>query len=139
MAERRETAIIGRMSKRKTPTNPVLRSLTAHRPMEHETSLFLLVSFLDFLMTYWVLFPRESGPRFGESNAIANWFLEGWGMRGLLAFKVALCVFVVLATQAIFHRRPRTAKAVLWLGVVVTSVTVIYSGALYLRHTAAGA
>jgi hypothetical protein len=105
--------------------------------MEHETALFLLVSFLDFLMTYWMLQHRdhESQLGFGESNVIANWFLTGWGLRGLLYFKVAICLFVVLAAQVIYQRRPNTAKAILWLGVAVTSLTVIYSGALYVRHT----
>ncbi len=121
----------------KNGSNLVVRVLTDRRPMEHETSLFLLVSFLDFLMTYWMLYPRESGPQFGESNAIANWFFSGWGLHGLLYFKVAICLFIVLATQAIYARRPTTAKFVLWLGISVTSLTVVYSAALYLRHTAA--
>ncbi len=120
---------------RKPSANPVLRILTDRRPMEHETALFLLVSFLDFLMTYWVLYPRESGPRFGESNAIANWFLAGWGFRGLLYFKITVCLVVVVAAQAIHTRRPSTAKFVLWLGIAVTAATVIYSAALYVRHT----
>ncbi len=124
-------------------TNPVrklLRVLTAHRPMEHETSLFLLVSFIDFLMTYWMLQhgrsdPENSGIRFGESNAVARWFLHGWGIRGLLYFKVAVCLFIVLATQAIYSRRPGAARFILWLGIVVTSSVVIYSAVLYFRHT----
>jgi len=135
MADGSDAAIMGGMSKRKTSRNPVLRSLTSHRPMEHETSLFLLVSLLDFFMTYWLIYPRDGGPRFGESNAIANWFLAGWGFRGLLYFKLAICLFVVLSAQIIHSRRPNTAKAILWLGIVVTSLTVIYSGALYVRHT----
>ena len=136
MADGFDTAIIGDMSNRKTSSRSVLQHLTSHPPMEQETSLFLVVSLLDFLMTYWMLLPRESGPRFGESNAIANWFYAGWGYHGLLYFKVALCVFIVLATQVIHLRRPVTAKAVLWLGIAVTSLTVIYSVALYLSHTA---
>jgi hypothetical protein len=137
MADGSDAAIMGGMSKRKTSRgNPVLQTLTSQRPMEHETSLFLLVSVLDFFMTYWLIYPREEGPRFGESNAIANWFLAGWGFRGLLYFKLAICLFVVLAAQTIYHRRPNTAKAILWLGIVVTALTVIYSGALYVRHTA---
>jgi hypothetical protein len=112
------------------------RHFTRHLPMEHETALFLLVSFLDFMMTYWVLYPRESGPQFGETNAVARWFLHGWGVKGLLGFKVAICLFIVLATQAIYMRRPNAALFVLWLGIGVTSVTVIYSAALFVRHTA---
>src|SRR5262245_31864504 len=111
MADGADAAIMGGMTKRKVTKNPVLRVLTSHRPMEHETSLFLLVSFLDFLMTWWMLSHRDPESRlgFGESNAIANWFLAGWGLRGLLYFKVAICLFVVLATQVIYQRRPSTA------------------------------
>jgi hypothetical protein len=120
----------------KRPVNPLGRLLTDHRPMEHETSLYLLVSFLDFLLTWWMLEHRsEDGPRFGESNAVAQYFLSGWGLRGMLYFKVAICLFVVLATQTIHVRRPKTARYVLWLGIVVTSLTVAYSSALYVRHT----
>ncbi|QDT55988.1 hypothetical protein Pan44_40370 [Caulifigura coniformis] len=121
---------------RKNPVRSIYRLLTSHRPMEHETSLFLLVSFLDFLMTYWMIYPREHGPRFGESNAVANWFLSGWGIRGLLYFKVGICVFIVLSTQVIFLRRPQVARGILWLGIAVTALTVVYSGALYIRHAA---
>jgi hypothetical protein len=128
---------MGRMSKRKPPTNPVLRALTFQHPMDRETSLFLFVSLLDFVMTLWMLNHRDPEGRigFGESNAIANWFLAGWGPRGLLYFKVGMCLFIVLSTQVIHLKRPNTAKAILWLGVAVTSLTVIYSGALYVRHT----
>ena len=138
MVDGADTAIMGGMTNQKVTRNPLLRILTSHRPMEHETALFFLVSFLDYLMTWWMLNHRDpdSPLRFGESNAIANWFLAGWGVNGLLSFKVGICLFVVLATQVIYHRRPNTAKAILWLGIAVTSLTVIYSGALYLRHTA---
>lgn len=115
-------------------SSELTRFFTRHRPMEHETALFLLVSFLDYLMTYWMIYPRESGPRFTESNQVANWFLAGWGERGLLAFKVAICLFIVLATQTIHGRRPKVAQAVLWLGIAVTSFTVVYSAALYAKH-----
>jgi len=139
MSDEQEAAIIGAMSdspRRKIMAHPVFRILTAHRPLEHEVALFFLVSFLDFFMTYWMLYPRESGPRFGESNWIANWFLSGWGIRGLLYFKIGICLFIVLATQAIYPRRPQVAQGILWLGIAVTSLTVVYSGALYFRHTA---
>jgi hypothetical protein len=137
MADGLDAAIMGGMTKRKATKNPVLRVLTFQHPMERETSLFLLVSLLDFVMTWWMLNHRDpdSPLRFGESNAVARWFLHGWGYHGLLYFKVAICLFIVLSTQVIHLRRPNTAKAILWLGIAVTSLTVIYSVALYLRHT----
>jgi hypothetical protein len=111
------------------------KALTARRPMEHETSLFLLVSFLDYLMTYWMLHHRgEQGLRFAESNAVANWFLAGWGIRGLLYFKVAMSLLVVLLSQVIHTRRPIVARWILGLGTAVTGATVVYSVALYLQH-----
>ena len=127
MADGLDAAIMGGMTKRKATKNPVLRVLTFQHPMERETSLFLLVSLLDFVMTWWMLNHRDPEGRigFGESNAIANWFLAGWGPRGLLYFKVGICLFIVLATQVIHLRRPNTAKAILWLGIAVTSLTVV--------------
>lgn len=116
----------------------MVRLLTEHRPMEHETSLFLLVSFLDFLLTWWMLSQRLTEdlekPVFFESNGVASYFLNRWGLHGMLYFKVVVCLFIVLSTQAIHTKRPRTAQFVLWLGICVTSLTVAYSAALYFRH-----
>jgi hypothetical protein len=116
--------------------NGLLRFIFKRRPFEHETSLYLLVSVLDFLMTFWMLNHRGEGPlRFVESNRVASYFLDRWGTQGLFSFKIAAIVFVLLLTIIIGERRPGAARFVLWLGILATGFTVVYSVALYLKHT----
>jgi hypothetical protein len=131
------TRSISPMAQRRRSSNPIIRLFFDHRPMEHETSLFLLVSVLDFLMTWYMLRHQAEGFRFGESNAVARYFLHHWGLNGMLYFKLGMCLFIVLLTQIIHLRKPMTALGILWLGIVATSVTVIYSVSLYLRHAGA--
>ena len=99
-------------------------------PLESETTAFLLVSFLDILCTYLLL---ASG-RFRESNAVADWFIAGWGVKGMVYFKMALAAFVCTLAQVIAAKRPRTGRFVLLLGVAVTGAVVVYSVTLALRH-----
>jgi len=116
--------------------NALLHFFVKRRPFEHETSLYLLVSVLDFLMTFWMLRHRGDGRlRFVESNRVASFFLDRWGVQGLFAFKIASIVTVLLLTVIIADKRPAAARFVLWLGILVTAFTVIYSVALYVRHT----
>jgi hypothetical protein len=130
----REAAIVKRRSS--LTDNAVLRFFFKHRPFEHETTLYLLASFLDFVMTYWMLHHRGEGRlRFVESNRVASYFLDRWGIEGLFAFKIAAIVFVLLLTIIIGERRPGAARLVLWIGILVTAFTVIYSVVLYARHT----
>ena len=99
-------------------------------PMESETTAFLLTAFLDILCTYLLL---ASG-RFRESNAVADWFIAGWGVKGMVWFKMALATFICTLAQVIATRNERLGRFVLILGTVVTGGVVIYSVALAVRH-----
>ena len=99
-------------------------------PMESETTAFLLTAFLDILCTYLLLL---SG-RFRESNAVADWFIAGWGVRGMVYFKMTLAAVVCVLAQIIATRNRRLGRFVLLLGTVVTGAVVIYSVSLALRH-----
>jgi hypothetical protein len=123
------------MSPNNSPLTSLREFFSKRRPHEHETALFLLVSMLDFFMTYWMLINRPAAwVQFVESNPAARYFLDSWGVKGLLSFKMAAVLVVILATVLIAERRPLTARVVLWLGVAVTSGTVLYSFLLYTRH-----
>jgi hypothetical protein len=120
----------------KSQAGSLLHFFFKRRPLEHETSLYILVSVLDFYMTWWMLQRGEAaGFRFVESNPAARFFDEQWGSRGLFGFKIAAVVVVLLATLLIADRRPAAARAILWIGILVTGFVVAYSFALYARHT----
>jgi len=106
-----------------------LSLLWKNLPLEHETSLYLLVSALDLFMTYLLLRTGKAV----EANPIARFFLHGWGIRGMIYFKFALAAFVCLLVQGIALKKPRTAQRVLQLAIFVVGVVVVYSLVLYLR------
>ncbi|MEM9701156.1 MAG: DUF5658 family protein [Planctomycetota bacterium] len=99
-------------------------------PLETETTAFLLTAFLDILLTYLLL---ASG-RFRESNAIADYFIAGWGVKGMVWFKMTLAAVVCTLAQAIARKNRRLGRFVLLLGAAVTGAVVVYSVTLALRH-----
>ena len=103
--------------------------LLRHLPLEHETALYLLVSAFDVFMTYLLL----RTDRAVEANPIARFFLNHWGIRGMIYFKFSLVAFVCVVTQIIANRKETTARRILYLAIAVVSVVVIYSLVLYVR------
>ncbi|QDT16469.1 DUF5658 family protein [Alienimonas californiensis] len=99
-------------------------------PLESETTAFLLTAFLDILLTYLLL---ASG-QFRESNAIADYFIAGWGVKGMVWFKMGLAAFICTLAQIIAKKNLRLGRFVLLLGTAVTGAVVIYSVTLALRH-----
>ena len=95
----------------------------------YETTLFVVVSVLDILMTHRLI---RTG-RFRESNPLAKFFYDHWDMNGMVYFKMTMVAVVVLLTQLIARRSPRRSQLVLRLAICVVSVVVIYSLLLLLR------
>lgn len=101
-------------------------------PLEAETSMFILVNVIDFLMTYLLLI---SG-LFRESNPVADYFLNRWGpVKGLLYFKMSMVAFVCVISQVIATQHLEQARWVLRIGIVVVSGVVVYSLVMYLKHS----
>jgi len=117
---------------------PWRRLLTGQLPLETETTVFILVNLLDFFVTYWLLAHRELGfGGFYESNPIARYFLDRWGVvKGLLGFKLAIVLFVCLIAQIVATRKPETARKLLVIGTVLVFGVVIYGVSLFVRHAA---
>ena len=101
-------------------------------PLEHETSQFILLSFLDFLMTAMVL--RQGGGF--EANPVARFFLCRWGLRGMIAFKFSFVAFICVLAQIVGWKRPGTGRAVLNTGTALVAVVVIYGVLLLVRRFA---
>ncbi len=99
-------------------------------PLERETSLFILVSALDALMTYVLLRHSAEGRTsylITEGNAIARYFLYHWGVKGLVTFKFILVAVVTVLAQLIAIRREDIARWILNIGTIVASFVVVYS------------
>ena len=104
-------------------------------PLETETTIFILVNVLDFAMTWWMLLHREMGlGNFYESNPVARYFLDHWGVKGLLLFKMAVVAFVCVIAQIVATKREASARFLLVVGALVVSAVVIYSLKLFLAH-----
>ncbi|HID22856.1 MAG TPA: hypothetical protein EYP14_10720, partial [Planctomycetaceae bacterium] len=85
-------------------------------PLERETALFIFVSALDVFMTYVLLRHSAEGRTvhiFTESNAIARYFLNHWGIKGMVIFKFAMVAVITVLTQLIAMRRLETARRLL--------------------------
>lgn len=111
-------------------TRSILSLFFGKLPLENETSLFILVSALDFFMTY-LLLQMDMG--FFESNPIANYFIARWNVRGMIAFKFGIVAFVCVLSQVIALKDVTKARAVLYIGIVIVFGVVVYSATLFLR------
>jgi hypothetical protein len=106
-------------------------------PLERETTLYILVSALDAFMTYVVLrysSEGKTGAFLIESNPLARFFFDHWGVKGLVWFKFALVGFVAVVAQIIATKRERTARWLLNVGTLVVVAVVVYSFYLLVTH-----
>jgi Domain of unknown function (DUF5658) len=99
-------------------------------PLEKETCWFILVNVLDFFASF-VLFRRRG---FGETNPVAKWFIDGWGLvKGMLVYKLGLVALVCVVVQLIALKSVAAARRVLYFGILAVAVVVAYSLTLLWR------
>ena len=104
--------------------------------VESETAWFILASVLDFGMTFILLTRDEDqATRFRESNPVALFFLNHWGIKGLFAFKLVIVLIVVAICQIIAHHKLILAQRVLYLSTAIVAAVVIYSMFLHKAHS----
>jgi hypothetical protein len=120
------------MAKRsqKPPLKESTSVLRGPLPLEKETVWFILVSALDVFMTYLLI--RQPG--FTEGNPIPAYFLNHWGVKGMVYFKFFMVAFVSVIAQIIARKREDIARRLLQFATVVVAAVVVYSLVLYLRH-----
>ena len=107
-----------------TETGKAKKSIWKHElPLERETCWFILVNALDVFMTY-ILLNLEG---FRESNALANYFLSRWGIRGMVYFKFSIVAFITVVAQIAARKNIRGGRWLLNFGTFVVSCVVIYS------------
>ena len=102
-------------------------------PLRLETSLFVVASALDVGVTAYLLNHQQI--EFGESNPVARFFLEGWGLMGMVAFKATLVAIVAITCQLIARLKLDVAKRVLYFSTLLVTAVVLYSVGLLGRET----
>jgi Domain of unknown function (DUF5658) len=106
-------------------------------PLQRESALFLLVSVLDVMMTYLMLsdVPEPDGrAMFYESNPVARWFFEGWGLSGIVIFKFTMVAVVEIIAQVVALRKLQMGRRLLEFGTLIVALVVLYSMYLLLSH-----
>ena len=90
---------------------------------------FVFISALDIMLTWIVL---HLGGR--EANQLANAILYRYGLPGLVVFKFALVILVVLICEWVGRRRPESARLLLSVGIMVTCLPVVLAMMLIAFH-----
>lgn len=104
------------------PANPRFFDVPA---MLHQGAYlwFVLVSALDLLLTGVVL-QLHGGE---EVNPIARAVIEHTGYRGLIGFKFAIVVFVIVMCEWVGRRQPRMGVKLAEWAVAITTIPVVVS------------
>jgi hypothetical protein len=108
------------------------RNLSWRGLLEFEKSLFVAANLLDVVMTLLLL---ETGA-FCESNPIADFFLEGWGILGMAGYKLVLVGLVLLIANVVAIWRIETSRKLLNFGSLTIGAVVTYSMILLLNFHA---
>jgi hypothetical protein len=106
-------------------------------PLQRESSLFLIVSVLDVLMTCLLLQDLTGATGrtiFYESNPIARYFFEHWQLGGIVYFKFGMVAFIEIIAHVIAIKKVPVGRRLLDFGTLVVSVVVIYSMLLLLSN-----
>jgi hypothetical protein len=102
------------------------------RQIETPAMWFLLLNCLDAAFTYILLmYPRyDHESQAVESNELARFFLDRWGIAGMFAFKLTSAMTVCTIAYIIAQRDVRTARRTLMVGAMILATVVIYSAHL---------
>lgn len=101
----------------------------SHLPLERENAWFILVSVLDILLTYKLL----SGGKIVEANPIARFFIDRWGAKGMVFYKMGMVAFITVLAQLIATKNTNAARWVLLFGIIVSAIVVVYSVSLLVK------
>lgn len=101
----------------------------AHVIFPNGYAWFVFVSALDIMLTWVVL---HVGGR--EANSLADAIIYRYGLPGLVTFKFALVIIVVLICEWVGRRREESARLLLSIGIMITCMPVVLAFGLMLLH-----
>ena len=106
-------------------------------PLGPETLAFIFANVLDIVLTYRLLLrgAERLDPviRIVEGNPVARFFLDHWGVSGMVYYKMGMVAFVCVVTQLIARRSVKTARRLLYLLTAIVGAVVLYSSYLLMR------
>ena len=91
--------------------------------LEFEKTLFVLANLMDVILTSLLL----STGSFYESNPIADFILQGWGLLGMIGFKLVTVAVVLAIANIVSIYRVKTARRLLYFGTAIVGSVVAYS------------
>ncbi len=102
------------------------------RPFPHRglALLFVLLNVIDVVITYLGM---ASG-HLTEVNPIAGFFIDHWGLKGMLWFKFLVVAFVMTLVKIISRRHPASSRNVLLFGNLAVGIVVVYGILLSMRN-----
>ncbi len=111
-------------------TEPDASTLRA-RPLRYPNhyAWFVFISAMDVMLTWVILF-------FGgwEVNHVADFVIGRFGLPGLVVFKFAIVVFVVLLCEVIGRRRHSAGQKLAEWSIAITCIPVVVALYQLLRH-----
>lgn len=97
---------------------------------QNEYVWFIFFAAMDIMLTWYIL-ERRGGE---EVNPIADAVIAAWGLWGAIGFKFSLVLFVIIACEWIARDRPLVARRLVWTGILISAIPVLYSLALLGYH-----
>jgi hypothetical protein len=91
--------------------------------LEGEAVALILLSVADLMVTYHLL---KTGPRFYESNPVAQFVFARWNIAGMAVFKFSIVGFVVVAGEVVERHRPGLGRLVVLIGCLASAAVVAY-------------
>ena len=86
--------------------------------------LYCIVSLIDLILTGLILQPTC------EANPMAQWVWVKFGFAYLILFKFFMVSVILFICKKIHEVRPSTAKIILSIGVILTSLTCLLFGVI---------
>ena len=93
------------------------------------TWVYLVCSGLDIALTYQLLATQDHI----EINPVARYFIHGWGLKGMVWFKLIMTGFVLSLVHTLLQKSRVRARVVITLGAVLVGSVVTYSTWLLCR------
>ena len=99
--------------------------------LEFEKTLFVVINLMDVVMTFLLL----NNGSFYESNPIADFVLQRWGIVGMTLFKLSVVGVVLAIANLVAIWRLETSRNLLRFGSLLVGSVVAYSVFLMMRFT----
>ncbi len=115
-----------------------MKKITKHPHMQFPSAYlwFILLSSIDIMMTWLIL---ALGGQ--ELNVLAQAVIQHFGLVGMILFKFALVLFVIIMCEIIGRKEHPTAKKLILISIIITCIPIvtqfkILTALSYQRNTA---